>query len=117
MRHEAQKSIAFQDMLPADAALCGYSKKMGGETFLAALRAWEKRRGLAPVYAMQRRASAAGDAPANAPAKRKQTREERLARKRIRARQRIAEMTPERRAAELQRVREWRKAKKEARSK
>lgn len=112
MRHDAQKTIAFQDLLPADAALRGFRSNVGGESFMRALRDWEKRRGILPVN-IPRAKQAAPKPPARPP---KKTREELLARKRERARQRWAQMSPEQKQAEMKRIHAWRAAKKEARA-
>jgi hypothetical protein len=100
MRQAAQRSLALQDAMPADEALHGYRHNAGGKMMLAALRAWEKARGINTSLVPRRRQATPVPAP-------KKTREELLARKRETACKRWAEMDSARKAKELARIKAW----------
>ena len=116
MRHAAQRTIEFQDLLPADPSSMGFKQNVVGESFLKALRDWEKRRGITPINIPRSRRQEqqpATQKPEPKPRPAKKTREELLARKRERSRQRWAEMSPERKAVEMKRIHAWSAARKE----
>lgn len=108
MRHDAQRSVELQDMLPADEALYGFRLNNCGTSMLNALRAWEKRRGIQPAFTPQNRQQK----PAK-PARVKKTREELLARKRDVARARWANMPADKKRAQMERIWAWARCKKQ----
>jgi hypothetical protein len=110
MRNAAQRSLLLQDCLPADEALYGYSVVTSSESFLKALRDWERKRGILPWKEQLKAAQKARldrkeakPQPKSRPPKK--TREELLARKREVARQRYAEMPEWRKEIERKRSR------------
>ena len=109
MRQAAQRSMTLQDAMPADEALYGYRDNAGGKLMLCALRAWEKRRGIATSLVPRRRQAA----PVPAPRPPKKTREELLERKRETARKRWAEMDPAKKQAAKERIWAWARANKQ----
>ena len=113
MRQAAQRSMVYQDAMPADEAMHGYRHNAGGKLMLSALRAWEKARGIQTSLVPRRRQ--ATPAPAHEPKAKapKKTREELLARKRETARKRWAEMDPVKKQAAKQRIWAWARAKKQ----